>query len=73
MGKMNEIFVAVKGTDYIEAQIGTDDLDIRRATFDIVDMLCELKDIVRTMVPIKDLPSCNTIDGSWFKAILVQG
>ena len=52
MGKMNEIFVAVKETDYIEAQIGTDDLDIRRATFDIVDMLCELKDIVRTMVPI---------------------
>ena len=30
MGKMNEIFVAVKETNYIEAQIGTDDLDIRR-------------------------------------------
>lgn len=116
MGKMNEIFVAIKETDYIEAQIGglcekynnrcgadyvqqralfrsycydtikffedcfetsmlgiqrcvskvkgyqaTDDLDIRRATFDIVDMLCELKDIVRTMVPIKDLPSCKRL------------
>jgi hypothetical protein len=116
MGKMNEIFVAIKETDYIEAQIAglcekynnrcgadyvqqralfrsycydsiklfedcfetsmlgiqrcvakvkgyqtIDDLDIRRATFDIVDMLCELKDIVKTMVPIKDLPSCKKL------------
>ena len=116
MGKMNEIFVAIKETDYIVAQIGglcekynnrcgadyvqqralfrsycydtiklfedcfetsmlgirrcvskvkgyqtIDDLDIRRATFDIVDMLCELRDIVRTMVPIKDLPSCKKL------------
>ena len=116
MGKMNEIFVAVKETDYIEAQIGElcekysnrfganfvqqralfrsycydtiklfedcfetsmlgiqrcktkvevyrkiDDLDIGRAVFDIVDMLCELKDIVRSMVPIKDLPSCKKL------------
>lgn len=116
MGKLNEIFVAVKETDYIEAQIGglcekynnrcgadyvqqralfrsycydtiklledcfersmlgvqrcvtkvkgyqtIDDLDIRRATFDIVDMLCELKDIVKIMVPIKDLPSCKKL------------
>lgn len=116
MGKLNEIFVAIKETDYIEAQIGDlcgkynnrcgadyvqqralfrsycydtvklfedcfetslfgiqqcktkvevyrriDDLDIRRATFDIVDMLCELKDIVRTMVPIRDLPSCKKL------------
>ena len=116
MGKMNEIFVAIKETDYIEAQIEglckkynnrcgadyvqqralfrsycydtiklfedcfetsmlgiqrcvakvkgyqtIDDLDIRRATFDIVDMLCELKDIVKTMVPIKDLPSCKKL------------
>ena len=116
MGKMNEIFVAIKETDYIEAQIGglcekynnrcgadyvqqralfrsycydtiklfedcfetsmlgiqrcvskvkgyqtIDNLDIRRATFDIVDMLCELKDIVRTMVPIKYLPSCKRL------------
>ena len=113
---MNEIFVAIKETDYIEAQIGglcekynnrfgadyvqqralfrsycydtiklfedcfetsmlgvqrcltkvkgyqtIDDLDIRRATFDIVDMLCELKEIVRTMVPIRDLPSCKKL------------
>ena len=116
MGKMNEIFVAVKETDYIEAQIGElcekysnrfganfvqqralfrsycydtiklfedcfetsmlgiqrcktkvevyrkiDDLDIGKAVFDIVDMLCDLKDIVRTMVPIKDLPSCKKL------------
>ena len=116
MGKLNEIFVAIKETDYIEAQIGglcekynnrcgadyvqqralfrsycydtiklfedcfessmlgiqrcitkvevyrrIDDLDIRKATFEIVDMLCELKDIVRTMVPIKDLPSCKKL------------
>lgn len=113
---MNEIFVAVNETDYIEAQIGglcekynnrcgadyvqqralfrsycydtiklfedcfetsmlgiqrcvakvkgyqtTDDLDIRLARIDIVDMLCELKNIVRTMVPIKDLPSCKRL------------
>jgi hypothetical protein len=57
----------------VKAYQTKDDLDIRIAQLDIVEMLCELKDIVRTMVPIKDLPSCNTIDGSWFKAILVQG
>ena len=122
MGKMNEIFVAIKETDYIEAQIGglcekynnrcgvdyvqqralfrsycydtiklfedcfetsmlgiqhcilkvkgyqtKDDLDIRRAIFDIVDMLCELKDIVRTMVPIKDLPSCKRLTELYFR------
>jgi len=116
MGRLNEIFVAIKDTDYIEAQIGElcekynnrfgvdyvqqralfrsycydtvklfedcfetsmlgiqrcktkvevyrriDDLDIRRAAFDIVDMLLELRDIVRTMVPIKDLPSCKKL------------
>jgi len=116
MGKMNEIFVAIKDTNYIEVQIGElcekysnrsgvnfvqqralfrsycydtiklfedcfetsmlgiqrcktkvevyrriDDLDIGRAVFDIVDMLCELKDIVRSMVPIKDLPSCKKL------------
>ena len=116
MGRLNEIFVAIKETDYIEAQIGElcekynnrcgadyvqqralfrsycydtiklfedcfemsmlgvqrcitkvevyrriDDLDIRRATFDIVDLLCELKDMVRTMVAIKDLPSCKKL------------
>lgn len=116
MGKLNEIFVAVKDVGYIETQIGKlcekynnrngvdyiqqralfrnychdtvnvfedcfetsmlgmlrcvnkvkayqtkDDLDIRIATFDIVEMLCELRDIVRTMVPIKDLPSCKNL------------
>lgn len=113
---MNEIFVAIKETDHIEAQIRglcekynnrcgadyvqqralfrsycydtiklfeecfdtsmlgiqrcvskvkgyqtIDDLDIRIATFDIVEMLCVLKDIVKTMVPIKDLPSCKKL------------
>lgn len=116
MGKMNEIFVAIKDTNYIEVQIGElcekyskrsgvnfvqqralfrsycydtiklfedcfetsmlgiqrcktkvevyrriDDLDIGRAVFDIVDMLCELKVIVRSMVPIIDLPSCKKL------------
>jgi len=116
MGKLNEIFVAIKDTSYIEVQIGElcekysnrsganfvqqralfrsycydtiklfedcfetsmlgiqrcktkvevyrriDDLDIGKAVFDIVDMLCDLKDIVRTMVPIKDLPSCKKL------------
>lgn len=38
-----------------------DDLDIKSATFDIVAMLFELKDITKTMVPIKDLPSCKKL------------
>ena len=116
MGKLNEIFVAIKDTDYIEAQIGglcdkynnrcgtdyvqqralfrsycydtikmfddcfetsmlgiqrcmskvkgyqtIDDLDIGLARIDIVEMLCELRNIVRMMVPIKDLPSCKKL------------
>ncbi len=113
---MNEIFVAIKDTDYIETQIGVlcekynnrcgvdyeqqralfrsycydtiklfedcfetsmlgiqqcvlkvkgyqtiDDLDISLARLDIIEMLCELRNIVRTMVPIKDLPSCKKL------------
>ena len=38
-----------------------DDLDIRLARLDVVEMLYELRDIVRTMVPIKDLPSCKKL------------
>ena len=45
----------------VKAYQTRDDLDIRIATFDIVEMLCELRDIVRTMVPIKDLPSCKKL------------
>lgn len=45
----------------VKAYQTKDDLDIRIATLDIVDMLCELKDIARTMVPIKDLPSCKEL------------
>ncbi len=116
MGRLNEIYVAIKDTGYIEARIGElcekynnrsggdyvqqralfrsycydtiklfddcfetsmlgiqrcmskvkgyqtlDDFDIRLATFDIVEMLCELRNIVRMMVPIKDLPSCKKL------------
>ena len=116
MGKLNEIYVAVKDIDYIEAKIGNlcdkynnrhgvdykqqralfrnychdtikvfdecfetsmlgmmrckarvkvyqtiDTLEIDKATFDIINMLCELKTIVRTMIPIKDLPSCKKL------------
>ena len=114
--KMNELFVGVKGIDYIEAQIDAlcdkynnrcgsdfiqqrtlfrnychdtiivfddcfvtsmlgimrckakveayqtkDYIDFGRATLDIVNMLWDLKMIVRTMVPIKDLPSCKRL------------
>lgn len=45
----------------VKAYQTKDDLDIRIATFDIVEMLYELKDIARTMVPIKDLPSCKKL------------
>lgn len=116
MGKLNEIYVAVKEIDYVENQIdrlcekyhnrscndyvqqrslfrsycndtlkvfedcfetsmlgmqrckakvktyqAIDDLEIKSATFDIVTMLFELKDITKTMVPIKDLPSCKKL------------
>ena len=45
----------------VKAYQTKDDLDIRIATLDIVDMLCELKDIARTMVPVKNLPSCKKL------------
>lgn len=116
MGKLNEIYVAVKEIDYIENQIdilcekyhnrscndyvqqralfrtycndtlkvfddcfetsmlgmqrcktkvktyqAIDDWDIRSATYDIVAMFFELKDITKTMIPIKDLPSCKKL------------
>ena len=38
-----------------------DDIDFGKATLDIVNMLWDLKKIVRTMVPIKDLPSCKKL------------
>lgn len=114
--EMNEIFVAVKEVDYIEAQIDAlcekynsrhgadyiqqralfrsycrdtikvfddcfatsmlgmmrckkkvetyqalDNIEIGTATLDIVDMLVQLKMIVRSMVAIKDLPSCKKL------------
>ena len=114
--EMNEIFVAVKEIDYVEAQIDTlcnkynsrrgtdfiqqralfrsychdtikvfddcfatsmlgmmrckskvqayqtlDNIEIGTATLDIVDMLLQLKMVVKTMVSIKDLPSCKKL------------
>lgn len=45
----------------VAAYQNKDDIRIDNATFDIFNMLCELKLIVRTMVPIKDLPSCEKL------------
>jgi len=116
MKKLDEIYVAVKEIDYIEAQINvlcekynhyrgvslaqqkawlrnychdtillfddcfetsmlgmrrckarvaayqnTDNVGIDNATLDIFNMLFELKLMVRTMVPIKELPSCKKL------------
>ena len=38
-----------------------DNIEIDKATLDIVNMLWDLKQIVGTMVPIKDLPSCKKL------------
>ncbi|MBR3986954.1 MAG: hypothetical protein IKK04_07350 [Bacteroidales bacterium] len=38
-----------------------DSCDYNRAILDIVDMLINLKGVVNTMVPIKDLPSCKEL------------
>lgn len=116
MNNLNEIYVAIKDQDYIEAKIddlcqkynnrnGTDFiqqralfrsychntievfddcfetsmlgmirckkrvetyrtkdyLEIDKAKLDIVDMLWNLKVIVKSMIPIKDLPSCKKL------------
>ena len=45
----------------VEAYYGKDNVDIGIATLDIVNMLVELKSIVKSMTPIKDLPSCKKI------------
>lgn len=45
----------------VEAYKVKDSLDIQSATLDIVNMLWDLRAIVRTMVPIKDLPSCKRL------------
>lgn len=45
----------------IRAYQMSDTMGIDAATLDIVNMLIELKSIVRTMVPIKDLPSCKKL------------
>lgn len=116
MGRLSEIYVAIKEIDYIEAKIGNlcgkynsrrgsdfiqqralfrsychdtielfndcfetsmlgmirciarvetyqmkDNVEIDKATFDIVNMLWELQSLVRAMIPIKDLPSCKEL------------
>lgn len=38
-----------------------DNIDIDMATFHIVNMLLNLKGIVKSMIPIKDLPSCKKL------------
>lgn len=45
----------------VKAYEVSDTIDISLATLDIVDMLLDLKKMVRTMVPIKDLPSCKKL------------
>lgn len=45
----------------VEAYQAKDNIEIGTATLDIVDMLCHLKMLIRTMVPIKDLPSCKKL------------
>ena len=45
----------------VEAYQSKDNVDIDAAVLDIVEMLWTLKDMVSTMVPIKDLPSCKKL------------
>lgn len=45
----------------VEAYQSLDNIEIGKATLEIVDMLLQLKLLVSTMVPIKDLPSCKTL------------
>ena len=45
----------------VEAYQALDNIEIGTATLDIVDMLLQLKMLVKTMVPIKDLPSCKKL------------
>lgn len=45
----------------IETYRTKDYLEIDNATLDIVDMLWNLKVIVKSMIPIKELPSCKKL------------
>ena len=45
----------------VTAYQNIDNVGIDSATIDIFNMLCELKLMVRTMIPIKDLPSCKKL------------
>ena len=45
----------------VETYQALDNIEIGTATLDIVDMLLQLKMLVKTMVPIKDLPSCKKL------------
>lgn len=45
----------------VKAYETTDNINIDMATFHIVNMLLNLKGIVKSMIPIKDLPSCKKL------------
>lgn len=45
----------------VKAYQEKDIIDIDNSALDIVNMLLELKSIVKSMVPIKDLPSCKKL------------
>ena len=57
----------------VEAYKVKDGIDIGAATLDIVNMLWDLKMIVKTMVPIKDLPSCKKLTELTPEDIISQG
>ena len=56
----------------VEAYQALDNIEIGTATLDIVDMLLQLKAIVRTMVAIKDLPSCKKLIGLTAEDIIAK-
>lgn len=45
----------------VRAYESLDNIDMLYATMDIMDMLLNLRALVKTMVPIKDLPSCKKL------------
>ena len=57
----------------VEVYQTKDGIDIGMATYDIVNMLWDLKNIVREMVPIKDLPSCKKLTELTPEDIISQG
>ena len=56
----------------IEAYKNKDDVNVELASYDIFQILCELLDVVRRMVYIKDLPSCKKLIGLSAEDIISQ-